>query len=90
VWVFNGAKARLASGVFSSRENAEAWIARHKLTGLLTEYPLDFGAYDWAVQHGLFRPKRPDQGTGEFIGAFTNPHLQHFHYEDGRPTGRRA
>lgn len=86
VWVFNGANARLASGAFSSREKAEAWIALHGLTGLLTEYPLDSGAYDWAVQHGSFRPKRPDQSTAGFIGAFTNPHLQHFHYEDGKAT----
>lgn len=90
VWVFNGANARFASGVFSSREKAEAWIAHHVLTGLLTEYPLDSGAYDWAVLHGFFRPKRPDQRTSGFIGSFTNPHLQHFHYEDGKPTGRRG
>lgn len=43
VWVFNGANARLASDVFSSREKAEEWIAHHALTGLLTEYPLTQG-----------------------------------------------
>ena len=49
VWVFVGEGASLPSGVFASSEAAALWIARHGLTGLLTEYPLGEGAYDWAV-----------------------------------------
>ena len=50
VYVFNGAdpqqkgRTSLPSGVFTSREKAEAWITRHRLSGLLTAYPLDEGA----------------------------------------------
>lgn len=34
---------RVTSGVFSTLENAEAWIARHKLSRVLTKYPVDVG-----------------------------------------------
>lgn len=83
VWVFNTEKARFAGGVFSSLEKAEAWIAKHRLTGLLTGYPLDEGAYDWATRLGLFKPKRDDQRTAGFIGGFASGRY-HFHYENGR------
>jgi len=69
VWVFHGEGARFASGVFSSKELASAWIARHGLSGLLTVYPLDEGAYQWAVNSGNFVPKTPDQRTAEFPSA---------------------
>ena len=39
VWVFQGPRAQFASGVFSSQERAEEWIALHRLSGLLTRYP---------------------------------------------------
>lgn len=40
VWIFHGAGASFASGVFASRDDGMAWIARHRLTGILTEYPV--------------------------------------------------
>ncbi len=85
VWVFQGEDGRLASGVFSSRENAEAWIAKHGLSGLLTRYPLDTGAYDWEVESGHFSPRKDDQKSSRFIGRFTGGSV-HFHYEDGHNT----
>ena len=39
VWIFHGDGAPFASGVFANRQDAMAWIARHRLTGILTEYP---------------------------------------------------
>jgi hypothetical protein len=48
-WVFNGGGGRFPSGVFSTREKAEAWINQHGLSGVLTKYPLDEGAWDWAI-----------------------------------------
>jgi hypothetical protein len=84
VWVFTGPNARFPGGVFSSRDKAEAWIAQHKLTGLLTEYPLDSGAYDWAVHQGVFNPKRPDQTSSAFIGSFTSSRMAHAHFENGQ------
>ena len=31
---------------FSSVERTEAWIAKHELTGVLTHYPIDMGAWE--------------------------------------------
>jgi len=40
-WVFHGNGARFASAVFSSKEAAEDWIFRNKVTGMLTKMPLE-------------------------------------------------
>jgi hypothetical protein len=74
--------ARFASGVFDSKEAADAWIAKHRLTGLLTQFALNIGAFDYAVEHGFLKLKRPDP-TPEFIGGIGNSNNCHFHYEDG-------
>ncbi len=83
VWVFNGAKARFASAVFSSKELAVGWITKNRLSGVLTRYPLDMSAYEWALARGHFTPSREDQRTPEFIGKFTSASQEHYHYEDG-------
>jgi hypothetical protein len=82
VWVFNGS-GRFPSAVFRALEDAEKWIAANRLTGTLTAYPLDTGAYDWAVSKGYFTPKRDDQKGPEFIGAFSSASQEHYHYTDG-------
>ncbi len=84
VWVFNGAGARFASAVFSTREAAEEWIARHSLAGILTKYPVDIAVYDWAVANGAFNPKKEEHSQAEFIGKFTTASQEHCHYEDGK------
>jgi len=84
VWVFNGARSNFPSAVFTVRELAEAWIAKHQLTGTLTRYPLDQGAFEWALERGYFKPKRSDQQTPEFIGRFSAANQEHYHYEDGQ------
>lgn len=38
VWIFHGEDAPFASGVFDDQDRALAWVARHRLTGILTEY----------------------------------------------------
>ena len=83
VWIFNAANSRFAGGAFTTRENAESWIAENKLSGVLTEYPLDVGVFDWAVRNGLFTPKPTKEITAEFVGSFTTAAQQHAHYEDG-------
>ena len=85
VWVFNGARSNFPSGVFSSLVLAEEWIKRHCLTGTVTMYRLDTGAYDWAIEKGSFRPSKPHHGTPEFIGQFAGGDVHH-HYEDGVKT----
>ena len=84
--MFNGASGgRFAfpSGVFSSVENAEAWIARHRLNGTLTEYPIDRGVYDLIVEDGHWTPSKDHQRMPEFIGTFSSAYPGHAHYENG-------
>lgn len=47
VWIFMGDRAHWPSGVFSSREAAVQWITERHLTGMITEYPVDVGVYDY-------------------------------------------
>lgn len=83
IWVFHGINGRFASGVFTERKLAEEWIFTHKLTGVLTEYPINVGVYDWAINSGIFKKKKEEHSTSEFIGKFTTAGQEHFHYEDG-------
>ena len=83
VWVFTGESAQFPAGVFSARSLAEEWISRRRLTGILTEYPLDTGVFDWALVNGHFLPKRPEHEESKFIGRFTSGRLCHLHFQDG-------
>lgn len=83
VWIFIGEGARLPSGVFASRMDAELWIGQHGLSGLLTEYPIGIGVYDWAIANGHFQPKNTEQLLAKFIGRFSSGNLIHVHYEKG-------
>jgi hypothetical protein len=89
IYVFNGSTdpprpgLTYPGGVFSTREKAEEWIAKHRLSGILTAYPLDEGVYDWSVAKGVFEPKRDEQRTPAFIGRFSSAATGHWHYEDG-------
>ena len=87
VWVFNGAGGNFPSAVFTTRERAEEWIVKHRLTGCITKYPLDIGIYEWAIEAGTFKAKRPDQSEPQFIGRFSSAYLEHYHYEDGMAEG---
>lgn len=92
VWVFTGVRntpgtnATFPGGVFSTVQRAEEWIAEHQLSGVLTMCQLDVGAYDWAVEHGSFKPKKPHHFTAEFIGRFAGGET-HFHHEAGKRSG---
>ena len=84
VWVFNGVHSPFPSGVFSTREGAEIWIEKELLSGTLTRYPLNIGAYEWSIAIDAFKPKREDHKTPEFIGKFSGGE-EHYHFEDGHP-----
>lgn len=86
VWVFHGEGAKFASGIFTSKDLANAWIQKHRLAGILTEYPLDTGVYDWAVEQGAFTPKKEAHDTPSFIQRFTSAAQQHEHFfeNDGK------
>jgi hypothetical protein len=83
VWIFHGETGRFASGVFSDRETGLEWVARHGLTGVLTEYEVGNGCYDLAVQQGRFRKTVPHHGSPDHVARFS-PGLDHIHVRDGR------
>ena len=83
IWVFHGEGGRFSSGVFTSIEKAEIWINRHKLSGVLTAYPIDESVYDWALFNDFFRVKKQAQMEANFIQQFTSASQDHYHYENG-------
>ena len=88
VWVFHATGALFAGGVWSSLEAAEKCIAKHRLSGTLTAYPIDECCFDWAVRKrctglkvGVVEEKSRDPA---FIGRFTSAAQDHFDYADGK------
>jgi hypothetical protein len=88
IWIFHATGARFAGGAFADVGLAEAWISKHRLSGILTAYPRDEGCFDWAVRTGSVGMKREKleqkKDDPSFIGGFTSASQEHFHYEDGR------
>ena len=68
----------------SSIKNAEDWISKHRLSGVLTKYPVDIGIYDWDIENNKFVPKKESQFTHDFIGGFSSATQEHYHYEDSK------
>lgn len=85
VYVFHGVGAQFAAAVYASVGQAAADIERHRLSGLLTWYPIGSTVYDYAVGQGLFPPR--EYGDGKFIQSFTSAALEHHHFENGRIDG---
>ncbi len=83
VWVFNGNRNPFPSGVFSTRAQAEAWIAEHGLSGTLTAYRVDTGSYQWAIAQGGFTPRKPHHTLPDFIANFSSAYQEHYHYYKG-------
>ena len=83
VWLFQAVPGAGAGGVFRSLESASAWILRHRLTGLLTQYPLDYGVFDYIVEKGWIKRTKPHLDTPEFMGGYCG-NLHHYHCEDGQ------
>jgi hypothetical protein len=82
VWLFQGEMVSQPSAAFSKLGRAVDWIKRHSLSGLLTEYPLNEGVYDWAVRRGFYRPK--DIPDPAFVGKFSSASQRHFHFDLGQ------
>lgn len=79
VWLFFG--GRQVGGAFSSPERAEEWIAEHRLSGVLTEYPLDTGAFDHVRASGVSIPDTDPEAIANYVSA----RQDHFHYRHGLP-----
>jgi hypothetical protein len=82
VWVFQSSDATSGhpSGVWSSRERAEAWIKRVGAAGMLSAYVLDESAYDSNVRLGMLKLTNPERSTVEFQRRFTSA-VEHEHVE---------
>ena len=84
VWLFHGDEGRFSSAVFSTEKFAHDWIQTNKLSGVLTEYPLDQSVYDWAIENNKFEIRRDRHESAQFKQTFTSAYQQHFHYVDGQ------
>lgn len=80
VWIFNGDQIQFPSAVFEDKNKAELWIKQFSLCGTLTKYPVNVSAYDWALEHNLFKIKKEHQKTPDFVGCFTAGFIDHEHY----------
>ena len=83
VYTFQGNQANFTSAIFSHYEFALEWIKKHKLSGILTEYPLDYPIYEWAIDNGYFKPKNDHHTNSSFIGHFTSVRQKHWHFVNG-------
>lgn len=87
VWAFKGTRRYpgFPSGVFSKLDLAERWIEKYVLTGVLTEYPVDIGAYDWALENNLLDldDEDPNASLSSIVGNFSTAYQRHYHYSDG-------
>ncbi len=84
VWIFNGnGKNPFPSAVFSTKEKAEKWITEHKLSGTLTQYPIDISIFDWVIENNYYTPKDYHY-QAKHIGNFSSAAQEHFHYEKGK------
>ena len=70
IWIFDGVGSQFPNGVFTTRELAEAWIIKHRLTGTLTQYPIDVGVYEWAIENGISNLNRIKSIRQNLSGAF--------------------
>lgn len=84
VWIFHGEGARFASGVFADESSGLAWVARHRLSGILAKYPVGDGCYDVAVTEGRFTPTKPHHGSPAHVAGF-GPGYEHVHVCKGQP-----
>lgn len=80
IFVFNGHNSNFSSAVFSSFDQAKYWIKSHELNGTLTEYPIDYPIYNWAIDKGFFTPKSENQKSSKFIASFSSAYQKHWHF----------
>jgi hypothetical protein len=83
IWVYHNQGSRFSGGVFMTKENAEVYIKKYNLTGILSRYPINILVYEWAIKEGFFEIKKEEHETPLFIGGFTSGSMEHYHYENG-------
>jgi hypothetical protein len=83
VWVFVGENASFPCAVFSILKTALNEINNYRLSGILTEFPLNTTTYQWAILAGYFNPKKEYQLSSKFVQQFTSASMRHYHFTDG-------
>ena len=87
IWVFIGENGRFPSAAFTQISDAEAWVSKNKLTGMLSAMPLNQGLFEWAVENDAFsmKPEKLKEKSNDpnFIATCTTASLDHYHYENG-------
>ncbi|MCY0969092.1 DUF7710 domain-containing protein [Chryseobacterium wangxinyae] len=84
VFVFNGEESNFPSGIFTTLEKAKVYIEKYSLSGILTQFPIDIGIYDWAIQKDFFSVKNEYQKEPRFIERFSCASIEHFHFKNGK------
>jgi hypothetical protein len=84
IWIFHGNEAQFCSGVYEELKQAETFIKKYSLSGILTKMPLNKSVYEWTIEKGFFEPKRDYQHSSKFIQNFTSAYLEHYHYQNGK------
>lgn len=91
VWIFHEASSKYSGGVFTSISDAEAFVVKYKLSGMLTKYPLNQSVFDWAIEndmHNISAHKIKEKSINpRFVGGFTTASQEHYHYENGEKRG---
>jgi hypothetical protein len=87
IWLFVGEGACFPSGAFTNLEEAEAWVAKHKLSGMLSAMPIDQGLFEWAIENNAFNMKpeklKEKVNDSQFIATCNTASLEHYHYKNG-------
>ena len=89
VWLFTSASndvvpdAHIPQAAFRTLAAADRWVRTLKPSGMLTEYPMNIGVFEWATARGVFKPRRDDQRATPFIETFSDASQAHAHYELG-------
>ena len=87
IWLFMGVGGRFPASAFTEKSAAEAWIAKHKLTGMLSAMPVNKGVFEWAVENDALnlKPEKLEDKCRDsrFIGTCTSASLEHYHYAKG-------
>ena len=87
IWIFTGAGGRFPSAAFTNIAQAEKWIDKYKLTGMLSVMPVNQGVFDWAMENDALNMKpeklQEKKNDPDFIGTCNTGSLEHYHYENG-------
>jgi hypothetical protein len=87
IWIFIGENGRFPSASFSQLSDAEAWVSKNKLSGMLSAMPLNQGLFEWAVENDALNMKpetlKEKSNDPKFIATCTTASLEHYHFENG-------